>query len=222
MLLSEPQALELLRHAGSVASSSLSRVRLYLEKVPPPQPRCRQMEDRVSLARPQQEGSGPGPSSPPVVWARPGAIPVLSRPILGLKGRRHVPHLVTTMNFPFLRIKKPQSPYLSRVIRNKKTQWQRRITRLQWYEEQEMMASDEDVWDSILAQDHGVVSEEGRGPEQRWASVWRKAIGDLKETLNEVSRANTELSRRMWDIVKEERRLAAIEEAERQMARKGE
>jgi hypothetical protein len=119
-----------------------------------------------------------------------------------------------------LRIKKPQSPYLSRVIRDKKAQWQRRIERLQRYESEEKMASSEDVWDSILARDHGIVTEEGREREPKWTDVWRKAIDDIGQTLDKALEAKVELSRRMWTIVKEERRLAAIEKAERLKAKR--
>lgn len=74
-------------------------------------------------------------------------------PLAELKGaRRRVPHVELANQFPFLRVGKPQSHYLSNVLRRKNMKRQKRITFLmELDEEARPVAQLEDQWEDIIA-----------------------------------------------------------------------
>ncbi|KZF22313.1 hypothetical protein L228DRAFT_283474 [Xylona heveae TC161] len=141
----------------------------------------------------------------------PGASPVLSRPYKQISGRRHIPVLVNANGFPILRFKKPQSPFLSRILRQKITQRHRRVERMHALESMMQLANEEDEWDSLLQAQHGI----SLMPESKWTREILFALMNTREVLKQQYEAIGALSARMLDIVEKEKELAAQEKAER-------
>jgi hypothetical protein len=67
-----------------------------------------------------------------------------------LTGRRRVPILVNANWLPFLRFKKPQSPYLTRVLRDKLLQKQRRMNALVGVEDVAEIGEAEAAWERVV------------------------------------------------------------------------
>ncbi|CZR61042.1 uncharacterized protein PAC_10938 [Phialocephala subalpina] len=107
------------------------------------------------------------PPRRPCITPYPGApklVDIRPLPKEKLTGRRHVPKLVGVHSvFPFLRFKKPQSPYLSRILRNKVKKKHLRYERIDEMDELVAMGELEDGWDKILEHyDQVDSSKEGR------------------------------------------------------------
>lgn len=117
----------------------------------------------------------PHPNAPKLVESRPLPLSQIS------SGRRHVPSLVmTSAGIPFLRFKRPQSPYLSRVIGDKVVQKQKKIDLKSQLETAELIANYENEWeDTVLQQIERNVEggiEDG-GSNEWWSEGWGKGIG---------------------------------------------
>ncbi|KAL9120926.1 MAG: hypothetical protein Q9187_002516 [Circinaria calcarea] len=150
-----------------------------------------------------------------IIKARPNTPSVLSRPFLSLSGPRHVPKLVSANGIPFLRFKKPQSPYLSRIIRDKVKQHSRRFDHLYDLEHQIVLAKDEDHWDKILDETCGLRRETENGDDVRftsWATVVQHARAIVSWKLREETLNNAETARKMYSIIEQEKTLAAREQ----------
>src|ERR1700709_1700282 len=103
------QAEELLRAAASGSQAATSQIhnllyRLHTQRQQSQQPRA--------PPRPEPPRLSPYPGAPKVLDIRP-------LPREKLTAKRRVPILTHASGVPFLRFKKPQSPFLSRVLRNK-------------------------------------------------------------------------------------------------------
>ncbi len=85
--------------------------------------RAWQEEGRRDKERNTATPPPPPPPKPPVPNAKPGVprlLDVVPRPSSAIKGEvRKVPNLVVANGLPYLRYSKPQSDYVSRVMRNK-------------------------------------------------------------------------------------------------------
>ncbi|KUJ20662.1 uncharacterized protein LY89DRAFT_779394 [Mollisia scopiformis] len=95
------------------------------------------------------------PPGRPASKAYPGApkaVDIRPLPKEKLTGRRHVPKLVAVHGiFPFLRFRKPQSAYLSRVLTQKVKRKLRRFERLAEMEGAKEMGEWEDVWEDTVS-----------------------------------------------------------------------
>ncbi|KAL8754843.1 MAG: hypothetical protein Q9184_004987 [Pyrenodesmia sp. 2 TL-2023] len=143
----------------------------------------------------------------------PGAKPVLDGLPPPLPGNyRHVPTLVNANHIPFLRLKKPQSPFLSYFIRKKNVEREKRIDSIQALEDQLALAAAEDQWDRILLEHHQISDE---GNEVPWTSAVREALVNVKRVhhTNAVKRMRT--AQRMFDILQEQKQLADQERLDR-------
>ncbi|KAL9020641.1 MAG: hypothetical protein Q9185_002089 [Variospora sp. 1 TL-2023] len=111
-------------------------------------------------------------------WPHPDARPVLDglTPLPPGKTRR-VPTLVNANHIPFIRFKKPQSPFLSYIIRQKNIEREKRVDRMQALEKQLDIAEKEDQWDKLLRDQHQV-SADYNGT--TWALATRQALQDVK------------------------------------------
>ncbi|KAL8736212.1 MAG: hypothetical protein Q9166_000367 [cf. Caloplaca sp. 2 TL-2023] len=97
--------------------------------------------------------------------------------------RRRVPTMINANHIPFLRFKKPQSPFLSHMIRKKTDEREKRITRIQRLENLLPWAEDEDRWDRILRQTAGLSgSDDGTS----WATATREALFHVKQQQSKV------------------------------------
>ncbi|KAF2657534.1 hypothetical protein K491DRAFT_594887 [Lophiostoma macrostomum CBS 122681] len=134
------------------------------------------------------------------------------RPYTKVSGPRHVPVLCSANGVPFLRLKKPQPPSLSRVLRQKLA---RKIMRFDvkvllnnyWIP----LSRQEDVWDAIVYQEHGIDSKGGRDPEGRWVDAMESAYADNVRLYEAELATDKALSRNMQGIVDKETALAVSE-----------
>ncbi|KAJ5929458.1 hypothetical protein N7454_006408 [Penicillium verhagenii] len=138
----------------------------------------------------------------------PDAESILSRPRPKVNGKRHVPVLVNARGVPFLRIKKPQPRNLSGVIRTKLEKRWHRIEMRERLQVELLFAKDEDAWDQITNTKFGDPSS--------WTTSIKASLDDVASKIKQMDQDNREMSERMWQIVLDERELAAKEEKERQ------
>ena len=142
----------------------------------------------------------------PRVWAFPNASKVLDRPYPKISGRRHVPKLVNANRVPFLRFKKPQSEFVSRVIRDTVKTRERRIAHTEELNEQKAIAQAEDRWDSLLFNEFRLKDEE-----MSWSHEIQTALGEIQNLQTKAMVRRIDISARMHEIVKQERELAMEE-----------
>ncbi|EPE28965.1 hypothetical protein GLAREA_00123 [Glarea lozoyensis ATCC 20868] len=166
---------------------------------------------------------------PPKPIAKPGApklLDVVPRPLSEIKGGiRSVPKMVFTSRHrtSFLRYSKPQSPYLSRVIRQKDD------TRVKRFETAERLFFEseegklENVWNHNLSAELGVKYDMG------WdsvpATVRRRVIGrDLRdvEDARELAGRMMDVAEREMELAEQERKVRRHEKLERKWALKKE
>lgn len=130
---------------------------------------------------------------------------------------------------PFLRFKKPQSPFLSRVLRGKLVQRHKLFESIKHIDEEAgMVANWEDQWDSYVLQQ---LEKEG-GDTEAWAEKeklgaldgYRKevknATSDVWDRLNKGLEKGKEISERMIEIVEREKALQREERSARRHAKK--
>jgi hypothetical protein len=144
----------------------------------------------------------------PRVAPYPGASKILDRPFLNLSGRRHIPVVVNANRVPMLRLKKPQSPLLSRIIRDQVNTREARILLSNKLDAEVPVARDEDTWDSVLSQSFGLHPDNG---EELWASEINRALHHLHEEQDAAIRKRKAIAERMHEIVEKERALAEEE-----------
>lgn len=126
-----------------------------------------------------------------------------------------MPKFVTTDEVPFLRIKKPQSPFLSRIIRDLREKKQRRIDDMARIRDGLVLAKEEDAWDRLV----GAATTDARVWEESWEVPLRSAA---KETMKKkVSRQlkSVELAKRMLEIVDREKEMYEEELGQRKRER---
>jgi hypothetical protein len=109
--------------------------------------------------------------------------------------RRRIPILTKATLVPFLRFKKPQSPFLSRVLRDKIRGKQRRFDRMGEVEEKVMLGGMEEEWEGIVEEQLSGMGKrvergrdrEGREGERDWAEIWNegKAVEGGKREVKE-------------------------------------
>ena len=203
--------MSILRASADGNLAETSRVLKLLEELPPP--RRRPSIDAVAAAK-TKHAIRHKPGSP-----YPGATPVLFRPYRKISGRRHIPKLVILpTGIPFLRFKKPQSPFLSRVLRTK-INWRQKLTdRKNRLTEEKVVAAGEDLWDKLLREQHSV--GQGRRAEPAWAEWYVKCISLTIATEGNSWARDRELADRMQRIVDRERELAEEEEKERKRVKR--
>ncbi|MCJ1436305.1 hypothetical protein MMC27_005683 [Xylographa pallens] len=202
------QSLEILQYASSRPVQLVAELLVRLTGTKPP----REEEDsnHSSKGRLPVEATQPCKTNPvvPIVWPRPETPLVLSRPFLSISGKRHIPKLVNTNGIPHLRFKKPQSPFLSRVIRDKIRQREKRFDRSQLLKAEIDMARAEDEWDSILKHNCGIEDDDSGS----WIRAPVIALQEVKAKIQDSHLKNTELGRKMYDIIEMEKALAEKEQ----------
>ncbi|KAI9800094.1 MAG: hypothetical protein M1825_004276 [Sarcosagium campestre] len=201
---------EVLRRSADGDAASTSRIQKLLLSLDKPEPSLRKPSFRrigdLIPERPQKK------HSPRAPW--PGATPVLERPYLEISGPRHVPKLVNAGSNPMLRFKKPQSPYLSGLIRDKINTKQRRYSRLEELEADLQLSRMEDDWERSMG------LEAGQGiDEPSWAASLLDERRELNALLKAEERKKRELSLKMQEIVDRERELWEQERQERRKAK---
>ena len=172
-----------------------------------------QPEARASSDNQERKRDGPR------VWPYPGAASVFSRPkpLAALSGRRHVPRLISASGVPFLKFKKKQPRYLSRIIRAHLTVKQKRYDRIGEFEYLEDIAKLEDAWDATV---EGRLKTDSDDKDVTNASSWTTEVASAVDGQNQLLKRqgmqHQTMAKRMFEIVKQEREL---KEAEKQMRR---
>lgn len=151
---------------------------------PPPQPKLRRPE--------------PYPDATPMLEQRP-------RPKAEIVGIRHVPKLTGANAIPFLRFKKPQSPFLTRVLNDKAQQRQKRRDAVDEMEDLISFGWAEQEWDV----------KTGMTDETKWHMATELESTRVAQQLLTADRANGVLAKRMLAVVDEEQRLADLEKRAR-------
>ncbi|KAK3693018.1 hypothetical protein B0T22DRAFT_370024 [Podospora appendiculata] len=157
----------------------------------------------------------PGDRGPPeyVATNRP-------RPLSEIKGGiRKVPTLDDSQGFPFLRLTKPQSPYLSRMIRQTTQRAATRTLKLiELQKEGTVDAGLEDQWDKLIdrlrAQDLPTTGYPLPPPNSYVAPLTRE-IKRLAIKLNRAREHQVARGTAMWKIVEQEKELARKEAKKR-------
>ncbi len=173
-------------------------------------------------------------------WSpRPGTIPLLTKveprpgtttapryeatlrplPLAQLKGGvRKLPLLESGNGIPFLRLGKPQSPVLSRVVRQKGMRLQKQVAKRKELVEEDLVAArEEDQWDGLV---RSLGAREGHAQEARFADPVVASIADARAWLTKDRDDRVARAKAMWDIVVKERALAKKETEERKTRRK--
>ncbi|EGC43099.1 DNA repair protein [Histoplasma capsulatum var. duboisii H88] len=141
---------------------------------------------------------------PEALRPHPDTEPILSRPRAHINGPRRVPVLVDARGIPFLRIKKPEPPSLSRVLRSKLGARWKKILRRDKLEDDVYLAQQEDKWDAIVDQNN----------DGRWETTVAECLDYTIKTIQHGDQKNKELAQKMWEVVLKERELAEKEKEE--------
>ena len=152
---------------------------------------------------------------------------------LGRTGRRHrVPTLVSACRFPMLRFQKPQPKNLSRVLRDKIIQRNRRYQNIAQLEGDVVVAEREDAWDRLLARhcpkgvrtaEEDVRQRELQDPESlRWRYAPRRAIAEIKTRIVISTQKARDDSLKMLNIIEREEELMRQEKRQMDDAREEE
>ncbi|KAI9698943.1 MAG: hypothetical protein M1836_003132 [Candelina mexicana] len=207
------QAANLLSVAAKGSDTAKSQIIALLNHVAP----SRSLSPRLTAPSPTSFPRAKcEPHRPPGPY--PGATPVLARPYPSTSGRRHVPKLVNANGVPFLRFKKPQSPFLSRIIRDKIKQRTRNFELMHALEDSRQAAADEDRWDELILEEYGVgdgVGLEGTGEGGKWVDVVSNGRRFVGAMINEHEMKCREVGRKMQGIVEREEELTRRERGER-------
>ncbi|KAJ6083998.1 Complex 1 LYR protein [Penicillium sp. IBT 16267x] len=214
------QALDLLNSASKGNRQDENQITTILAQAKSTKEKYSAMQKEISQSKPP---SPPKPLSERQIqkqksicheketWLRdPNAESILSRPRTKVRGKRQVPVLVNARGVPFLRIKKPQPRNLSGVIRSKLEKRWHRIELRERLQVELLFAKDEDAWDHLT-------KTKAEDP-TLWSASVKSSLDDVCQKIKQTDQENREMSERMWQVVLDERELAAKEEKERQAA----
>ncbi|KAI5285335.1 hypothetical protein KEM52_002489, partial [Ascosphaera acerosa] len=165
--------------------------------------------------RQQRRAEGRARRRPDALRGHPGTQPLTAvRPWARVSGRRRVPVLVNARGLPFLRIKKPQPPALSRALRSYLDNRWKRVERRDRLEEEMLQADAEDRWDEIVraAMGHNETPAER---ECTWKLATQQALNAVNALVLKHDREAGKRAEAMFDVVLRERELAKQERAER-------
>lgn len=143
------------------------------------------------------------------VASHPAAKRTLDRPFHNLSGRRHVPVLINANRVPFLRLTKPQPPFLNRIIRDTVKTREHRLTGADRLTREIPIAEDEDEWDQILCEHFGLDYEEPQ--EDPWQREVKQAFDENHRVQIAAINKRADISAKMYAIVEQEKALAEKE-----------
>ncbi|PGH18563.1 hypothetical protein AJ79_00342 [Helicocarpus griseus UAMH5409] len=206
------EALDLLHSCSQRNPESISRLQSILQRtLDLKQQIHKQREIQGANHRPEnrniralkKRADGRARRRPEALRSHPDTEPILSRPRLHVKGTRRVPVLVNARGVPFLRIKKPIPPSLSRAVRSI-LDWRSKKTDLRHdLEDYIYLANLEDQWDTMTGQ-----SEEHWNT---WVAVPKSTVYLNNKMIADDDRKREQIARKMWEVVLKERVLAEKE-----------
>ena len=163
-----------------------------------------------------KEHTRPVRSSRPRVWPYPGGRKVLDRPFKETSGRRHVPKLINANKVPILQFKKPQSPFLSRMVRDIIKTRQKRVDLQHKLKEQVQWARGEDVWDFALQKSFGLEQDQSEEP---WSHQPKLSHDQVQARHTAAANRQVKIAAKMHAIVEKEKALALEEKWEKHRMR---
>jgi len=202
-------------------SELLQRAPAKTKLPPPPSHELLRALKRVQAANEAREPAQPKIS----ILDRP-------RPLEQLSGRRHVPVLFNANHIPVLRIKKPQPPSLSRLIRQRVLQRQSRHDRRWRLSSEKELAKHEDEWDRLVADEVRAIESQtlmqsGAGSsampkarEPTWTSAISTAVREVQHQIDGEREKNRAMAEKMQAIVDKEKELHEAERVDQLKARR--
>jgi len=126
---------------------------------------------------------------------------------------------MTPTGVPFLRLRKPQSPRLSPMLRWRQLRFEKTLTLYKDFAEEGLReAEEEDRWEALLAQQARdeaadvVARRLAQDGSRSYATTIRDLVGELKNRLTRQREDNFARARALMKIVEEEEAFAAIEQ----------
>jgi hypothetical protein len=126
-----------------------------------------------------------------------------------------VPKFAFTATVPFLRIRKPQNPYLTRVIRNLKAKSQRQLDNMSMLEEEIKWAAKEDQWDRQV----GGALAHSRDGGAKWEDLLQVVLRQTKRKKKEDQIKSAERARLLVELIDKEKELLVQEREQRRRER---
>ena len=176
------------------------------------QQRSKTLAGKTLLSEEDKDHVSPVRSSRPRVWPYPGGRKVLDRPFRETSGSRHVPKLVNANKVPILQFKKPQSPFLSRMIRDIIETRQKRVDLQHKLKEQVQWARGEDAWDFALRKSIGLEQDQS---EEQWSYQPQLSHDQVHARHSAAANKQVKIAAKMHAIVEKEKALALKEKWER-------
>jgi hypothetical protein len=117
-----------------------------------------------------------------------------------------VPKFAFTATVPFLRIRKPQNPYLTRVIRNLKAKSQHQLDKMDMLEEEIRWAAKEDQWDRQV---DGTLAHSRDGA--RWEDQLQVVLRQTKQKRKEDQIKSAKRAKLLVELMDKEKELLVQE-----------
>ena len=174
--------------------------------------RSKTLAAQMPYSEEAKEHTRPVRSSRPRVWPYPEGRKVLDRPFKETSGPRHVPKLINANKVPILQFKKPQSPFLSRMIRDIIETRQKRVDLQHRLKEQVQWARGEDAWDFALRKSTGLEQDLS---EERWSYQPQLSHDQVQARHSAAANKQVKIAAKMHEIVEKERALALKEKLEK-------
>ncbi|KAL9043616.1 MAG: hypothetical protein Q9214_003201, partial [Letrouitia sp. 1 TL-2023] len=149
------------------------------------------------------------------VWRHPATTPLLSfnGPLpVPPNRRRRVPYLVHAGGIPMLRFKKPQSPFLSHMIRRKILARERRVDRIRTLDLALATVSQEDEWDRLLWE---ICELPQRDQDVKWKEAVEKELQKAWRLHWEAGEVKKMMVKKMEEVIEREKELVEKEKKER-------
>jgi hypothetical protein len=127
-----------------------------------------------------------------------------------------VPKFAFTATVPFLRTRKPQNPYLTRVIRNLKARSQRQLDKMDMLEEEIRWAAKEDQWDRQV---DGTLAQSRDGG-ARWEDQLQTILRQTKQKRKEEQIKSAERAKLLVELMDKEKELLVQGRKQRKRERK--
>ncbi|KAI5287455.1 hypothetical protein KEM54_005986 [Ascosphaera aggregata] len=180
----------------------------------PQNPDDRRLKRRAEgRARRRPEALRPHPDAQPIITSRP-------RP--HVPGVRRIPVFVNARGIPYLRIKKPQPPSLSRALRSYLNNRWARIERRQRLEDASMLADSEDQWDTLVAkaakaEGQRLLEKEEEEEEDyiTWKLAVQHALHDCNQLILKHDMETYQRAEDMFNVVLKEKELKRQEKEAR-------
>ncbi|KAI5303433.1 hypothetical protein KEM56_007547 [Ascosphaera pollenicola] len=160
-------------------------------------------------SRLKRRAEGRARRRPEALRPHPDVQPITSRPRPEVPGVRRIPVFVNARGVPYLRIKKPQPPSLSRALRSYLDNRWARIERRERLEEEIALADTEDEWDDVvaaIAEDDGKMIDLDR-PKDTWKLAAQESLHECHVQIRTKDQETARRAEEMFNVVLREKEL---------------